>query len=214
MSDRAWETARIDDLDRVPVGEHGLEWRPVRRRFGIRAFGTNVYTSARAGGEIVEPHSEERLGHEEMYVVLRGHATFTLGDEELDAPVGTLVFIRDPSVRRQATAREPDTAVLAVGGKPGEPFEPSAWEATFAAAPLARQGHFDEATAIVRDELERRPDHPMLLFNLACFEALAGRKEEALEHLARAVELDPTMGEYATADSDLDSLRDDPRFPR
>jgi tetratricopeptide (TPR) repeat protein len=213
MSERGWESARIDELDRFPVGEHGLEWRPVRLRFGIQAFGTNAYTAAQAGGEVVEPHTEKRLGHEEMYVVVRGHAVFTLGGEELDAPAGTIVFIRDPSVHREARAVDGDTAVLAVGGKPGEAFEPSAWESTFLAAPLAREGRFDEAKAIVQEELERKPDHPMLLFNLACFEALAGEKDGALEHLRRAVELDSEMGEYAKTDTDFDSIRDDPRFP-
>ena len=43
-------------------------------------------------------------------------ATFTLGDETLDAPAGTIVFIRDPEVRRHARAEEPGTSVLAVGG--------------------------------------------------------------------------------------------------
>ena len=31
-----------------------------------------------------------------MYVVVRGRATFTLGDDEVDAPAGTIVFLRGP----------------------------------------------------------------------------------------------------------------------
>jgi hypothetical protein len=148
-----------------------------------------------------------------MYVVLRGHATFTLGDEEVDAPAGTIVYVRDPSVRRAATAVDADTAVLAVGGQPGEAFEPSAWESWFAAAPLVREGRAGEAAAMMREELEAQPDHPAVLFNTACFEALAGEREAALEHLARAVELDASFREYLASDADLDSIRDDPRFP-
>src|SRR5262249_59727393 len=40
-----YEVARLDDLDRIPVGERGLEWRPIRRRSGPAAFGTNPYSS-------------------------------------------------------------------------------------------------------------------------------------------------------------------------
>ena len=51
MSDR-YEVARLDDLDRIPVGERGLEWRPIRRRFGLEAFGLRLDDSqpVRIGG--------------------------------------------------------------------------------------------------------------------------------------------------------------------
>jgi hypothetical protein len=42
-------------------------------------------------------------------------------------------------------------------------------------------------------------------------EALLEEKDPALEHLAEAV-TNPRVREWAAADSDLDSLRDDPRF--
>ena len=73
-----------------------------RRAGYIRAFGMNAYSSSRAGGEIVEEHTEEQLGHEEVYVVVRGHATFHLDGDDVDAPTGTLVVLKDPSVKRQA----------------------------------------------------------------------------------------------------------------
>jgi tetratricopeptide (TPR) repeat protein len=211
MSDR-YEVTRLDDLDRIPVGETGLEWRPIRRRFGLEAFGINAYSSVHAGGEVVEEHTEEQLQHEEVYVVVRGHATFHLDGDDVDAPAGTLVILRDPSVRRGATAVDEDTLVLAVGGKPGEAFRPSAWESYFSAAPLAKEGRFDEAIALMLRDAEAHPDHPALLYNLACYEALADRRDDALAHLARAVELNPRFREYAEDDADFATLRDDPRF--
>ena len=90
-----YEVARLDELARIPV-EEGLEWRPIRRRFGIQAFGTNAYTSERVGAIVVEEHSE-RSGHEELYFVVSGRARFTVGEEEVDAPAGTIVFISDPT---------------------------------------------------------------------------------------------------------------------
>jgi tetratricopeptide (TPR) repeat protein len=211
MSDR-YEVTRLDDLDRISVGEKGLVWRPIRRRFGLEAFGINAYTSSQPGGEVVEEHSEEQLQHQEVYVVVRGHATFHLDGKDVDAPAGTLVVIRDPAVTRGATALAEDTLVLAVGGRPGEAFKPSAWESYFSAAPLARTGRFEEAIALMQRDAEAHPDHPALLYNLACYEALADRRDDALAHLARAVELNPRFREFAESDDDFASLRDDPRF--
>jgi Tetratricopeptide repeat len=207
-----FDVLRLDDLDRIAIGDTGLEWRPIRRPLGIRAFGTNAYSSSRVGGEIVEEHTEERLGHEEMYVVVRGHATFHLNGADIDAPAGTLVFLRDPTVRRAATAREPDTLVLAVGGKPGAPFEASAWESWFAVAPLVQEGRYDEAIAEMTADADEHGSHPGWLYNLARFEAHAGRRDDALEHLARAIEIDDWFAGIARGDENFASLRDDPRF--
>ena len=50
-------------------------------------------------------------------------------------------------------------------------------------------------------------------YNAACFEALAGETDAALDHLRRAVELDRReVRRYAPEDTDLDSIRDDPRY--
>jgi hypothetical protein len=64
--------AHIDELNAVEMPD-GFVWRPVRRHFGIQAFGTNVYSPG-GSGQIVEEHTESQLGHQEMYLVLRGRA--------------------------------------------------------------------------------------------------------------------------------------------
>jgi uncharacterized Ntn-hydrolase superfamily protein len=46
-----------------------------------------------------------------------------------------------------------------------------------------------------------------LLYNLACYESLAGRDEAALGHLRRALELQPALHEPAASDPDLDPIR-------
>ncbi len=46
-----------------------------------------------------------------------------------------------------------------------------------------------------------------LLYNLACYESLAGRDEAALGHLRRALELQPALHEPAARDPDLDPIR-------
>jgi tetratricopeptide (TPR) repeat protein len=203
-----WEVSSLDAIGSLP-GPGTLRWTPVRRHFGIGAFGVNAYTAQAAGQDVVEEHTEETLGHEELYVVLTGHATFTLDGEEVDAPAGTAVFLRDPKVKRAAVAREPGTTVLAIGGKPGEPYEPSAWEWYFAADPLIREARFDEAIAELEDGLAEKGENAAILYTLACAEALGGRREDAIAHARRAIELRPEFGPHAQTDEDLASIRDE-----
>ncbi len=128
--------AHIDELDRIELPE-GFAWRPVRRHFGIRAFGVNAYTPGESG-RVIEDHTEETLEHEEIYLVLRGRVRFAVGDDsgddEHELGPGQLIFIRDPSLGRGAVALTDDAAVLAIGGKPGEAFRVSAWEERFLAS--------------------------------------------------------------------------------
>jgi len=203
-----YNVTHLDELESIPVGDHGLTWRPIRSRFDIRAFGTNAYT-ADVGGEIVEEHTESTYRHEEMYVVVRGRATFTLDGENIDAPAGTIVHLPDPAVRRSAVAEEPGTTVLAVGAKPGEPYQPSAWELGFRAANMEPR----QAVAYVEEHMGEYPEMAATYYNLACFRALAGDPTGALDALERAAEMDAeSVRKWSENDSDLDSIRDDPRF--
>jgi uncharacterized Ntn-hydrolase superfamily protein len=68
------------------------------------------------------------------------------------------------------------------------------------------------AIAATQASLERFPDDPLLLYNLACYESLDGRREAALAHLGQALAADPAMRETARADSDFGSLAGDPSF--
>jgi hypothetical protein len=211
VNEQGWNIARIDELDAYPVDDEGLTWRPIRRHFDIRAFGTNAYTAEQAGQRVVEEHREQN-GHEELYVVLSGRATFTLEDEEHDAPAGTLVHCV-PGTLRGAVAAEPRTTVIGVGAKPGEIFTPSPWENVFVAFGHFRRGDVDGARAAMEDNVAKHPDVWQGHFNFACLEALAGDNEAALGHLERAAELEPEIvAEGAADDEDFDSLRDDPRF--
>ncbi len=206
-----YEVAHIDELESMPVNEGEFVWRPVRRRFGITAFGTNVYTGDK-GKRVIEAHSEQD-GHEEMDVVLRGHATFTLGEDEVDASPGTLVFVR-PGTRRGAVAAEDETAILAIGAKPGVVFEPSPWENIFVAFSYVDVGDYERAREAMREAVAGHPDAWQGYYNFACLEARAGDKEAALAHLLRAAELDADAARKAAEhDSDLDPIRNEPGFP-
>src|SRR3954451_17666295 len=115
-----WKALDLDAIEGVPWRGTELVWHPVRQALGTRIVGMGGYTAERAGQIVIEGHteSEDGMGHEEVYLVLRGRATFTLDGTELDAPAGTFVAVSDPSVHRRAVAAEPGTAVLALPGPP------------------------------------------------------------------------------------------------
>lgn len=50
------------------------------------------------------------------------------------------------------------------------------------------------------------------LYNLGCYNCVAGRREDALEYLDRAFQEDESIKEWARDDSDLDSLRNNKLF--
>ena len=81
-----WRRARISTRSSRSRSSNGtLLWRRLfRRTLDVGAFGINAYVARNAGDDVVEEHTERSLGHEEVYVVLSGRATFTLDDETLD----------------------------------------------------------------------------------------------------------------------------------
>ena len=208
MTDERFQVARLDDLERIP-----RFWLPIRRPFGIQAFGVNAWVADAAGDEIIGDHAE-LSGHEELYLVVRGSATFTVAGDEIDAPTGTIVFVRDPATRRKAAAREAGTTILTVGAKPGEPFRVSGWEAGAEMWPLDEAGDYEGARKILAEARERDPtEDPGLLYNLACMESLSGHHDDAIGHLREAVEAEERFRELAQSDSDLDAIRERPDFP-
>lgn len=202
----------IDELDRYPIeGQDGLTWRPVRRHFDIQAFGVNAYTAEEAGQRLVEEHREES-GHEELYVVIGGRARFVLDGESHDAPAGTLVHCTSGTLR-EAFAEEPGTTVLGIGAKPGEIFQPSGWEWTFAGMSLLAQGQEEAARREFVAGIEAYPDAWQGYYNLACAEARLGNRDKALDQLRRATEIDAeVVRRYAPDDEDFQSIKDDPEF--
>jgi tetratricopeptide (TPR) repeat protein len=200
---KGYETATIAGLAR----DDG--WSPVRRALGIEAFGVNAFTAAEAGAAVIQEH-DESSEHQELYVVVGGHVTFTVDGEEIDGPAGTLVFVRDHTLKRGAVAVEPGSTVLAVGAKPGEAFHPMSWEENAAEIlPLFGEGRYEEAKAALVQALDgREHDRGALLYNLGCAEARLGETEPALEHLAAAFAERPDLRELAATDEDLESVRD------
>ena len=208
-----FDAVALDVLERVTIGE--TQWRPIRSALGVTGFGVNAFSAASAGLELIEAHDEQSAGaggHDELYVVLTGHARFLIDGHELDAPPGMLVHVRRGATR-QAWATKVDTTALVVGGRPGEALPVAPFECWYAAEPAYQAGDYDEAIRIAFAGLVTWPEHHHILYQLACFYALAGRPEEAVEYLRRAVQSDDQVRSWARDDHDLDAVRDREDYP-
>jgi hypothetical protein len=196
----------LGELEKIPLAD--VVYRPIARAMGVSAFGINAYTGERPGDEVIEDHDEQGDGsghHEELYVVMTGHATFTLDGETVDAPAGTFVFAR-PEQRRAASAVAEETTILVIGGKPGTAGPPSPFEYWYRAEPAYRAKEYERANAIAAEGLEHHADNAPLQYQLGCYAARAGRLEDARAHVERAFELNPKAREWAVGDADLAGL--------
>ena len=212
MSVTTFSSLSLEDGFAAEEGER--RFVRIRRELGVQSFNINALRAVE-GEELIREHDEVGYGgdgHEKVWLVLSGHAVFTVDGEEVDAPAGTVVHVARPEAKRSAVAKEPGTTLLGLGGRPGEPYRLTPGEALADFWPHHEAGDYEAAAAVCRAVLEDYDGNGLALFNLACCEALLGRKDEAFAHLGEALEAAPGLRENAGTDTDLDSLRDDPRF--
>ena len=215
--EKGYVLASLDELESAPLiapgaTDDGRERFDVRRRVGITSFGVQAFR-APSEVDVIREHDETRFGEtgqEELYIVLNGAATFEIDGESVEARTGSLVHVQ-PTSKRKAVAKEAGTTILVVGGTPGKPYEPAPVEAGEAFAAYGN-ADYESAIATQRIVLDKRPDDPVAHFNAGCFAARAGRVDEAIDHVRRAVEINDRIKELVATDEDLDAIRDDPRF--
>jgi tetratricopeptide (TPR) repeat protein len=207
----AFSVARLEEIAEIDDGR--CPFRPVRHHFGIMTFGVNAMTARSEGDRLVTDHDEtDPDSGDELYVVTAGHAWFELNGETQDAPAGTFVYV-PPGTRRTAFAREAGTTVIAIGGGPvGQPYKPNGWELFTPLLPLFESGEYELGADRAQALLAEDPPYSAVYYNTACFESRAGRTDEALAHLQRAVELSPGLAELARDDDDLAPLREHAAF--
>ena len=213
----------VTSYDVISIGERAAEgdddrvYVRLRADLDIGAFGASASFQKKAGELVVTEHDEvgpASDGHEELYVVVQGRATFTVDGDEIDAPQGTVVFVRNPAAKRKAIAETDGTIVFAAGGRRGEAYR-------LAPGPSLREFHslhgekeIDGAMAVCREALETYPGNAFILYNVACLESLLGQPDDALATLATSVEGWPAYKDLAREDEDFASLREDPRFTK
>jgi Tfp pilus assembly protein PilF len=80
-------------------------------------------------------------------------------------------------------------------------------------AHLYESGEFGELADRLGEVVAEHPEYADLFYNLACCESLAGRTDDAIEHLRRSIELSPKRSRaLARDDSDFGAIRDEPAF--
>jgi hypothetical protein len=205
----------VAQLEEIAEVQGTTPFRPVRQHFGIMTFGVNTMTAHADGDRLIGEHEEdEPESGEELYVVISGHAWFEINGETQDAPAGTLVHV-PPGLKRTAFALTAGTTVLAVGGGPqGQPYQPSGWELFAPLFPLFESGEYELGAERAQELLIGDPPYSGVYYNTACFESQAGRIDDALIHLKRAVELLPALADRAREDEDFKPLRDRHEFAR
>jgi tetratricopeptide (TPR) repeat protein len=206
-----FSVARLDEIAEIDDGRS--PFRAVRHHFGITTFGVNAMTARSEGDRLINEHDEaEPDSSEELYIVLSGRAHFELDGQAQDAPMGTFIHV-PAGIKRTALASEADTTVLAIGaGPPGQPYEPNGWELFAPLFPLFASGDYEEGANRAQALIANDPPYGPVYYNTACFEARAGRTDDALVHLRRAVELSPSLADLARSDEDLAALREHAAF--
>ena len=81
-----FQLLRLDEIE--GYAEEGRpRWHMIRSVLGIESFGINAWRATAPGQEIIGEHDElggGAGGHEELYFVLSGRATFTVAGERVD----------------------------------------------------------------------------------------------------------------------------------
>lgn len=200
--------------EKFAEGDGERRYARIRRDLGVESFNVNAIRVLEAR-PLLNEHDETGPAadrHEKVWVVVSGHAVFTLDGEELDAPVGTVVYVRDPEVKRAAIAKEAGTTIIGIGGRPGQPYRATPGEAIQEFWPLYEAKDYEGALAVAKQGLVEYPGNALAHYNVACMKNLLGHPDAALENLRIAVEAWQDYKEHARGDDDFASLRHDPRF--
>jgi len=92
---------------------------------GVTAWGMNLL-SLPPNWDDYPDHDHVEDAQEEVYVVLEGSAKLTAGDESWELSRGTIVRV-GPKQKRKLHPGPEGVTVLAIGGTPGQAYEPPEW---------------------------------------------------------------------------------------
>lgn len=109
---------RTEDFEAI----FGGGFRRVRAGLGVTAFGMGVIDLP-ANFDRYPTHDQTHDGQEEVYTALSGRATLHVGGEEYELEPGVWARVGPSEKRRIVTGDEP-VRILAIGGTPGQAYEP------------------------------------------------------------------------------------------
>ena len=109
---------RFDELD-----SYAGQFLYAGKGLGVTAFGMNLEKLPPSWPDFPE-HDHAAAGQEEVYVVLEGTATLHADGETWELVPGTLARV-GPAQKRKIVPGPEGVTILALGGTPGKPYEPS-----------------------------------------------------------------------------------------
>jgi uncharacterized cupin superfamily protein len=109
---------RTEDFEAI----FGGGFRRVRAGLGVTSFGIAVMDLP-PNFKVYPEHDQSHDAQEEVYTVLSGSATLRVGGEEIDLEPGVWARVGPDEKRKLITGDEP-ARILAVGGTPGQVYEP------------------------------------------------------------------------------------------
>jgi tetratricopeptide (TPR) repeat protein len=158
-----------------------------------------------------------RQRREKRIAAAEGYLTLDLPEQalsELDAvpdpqeAAYMVSFLRGMALRqldRHEEAIEAFDVAAAINGKNIDLLLAQAWC-------FKRVGRLDRAIEVTEKAYQVSPKTALVLYNLACYLALAGRKNDALSWLGRALRVDASYARLIPDEHDFDSLRHDIDF--
>ena len=109
---------RTEDFEAI----FGGGFRRVRAGLGVTSFGIAVMDLP-PDFKVYPEHDQSHDAQEEVYTVLSGRVTLVVGGEEHELEPGMWARVGPDEKRKLVTGEEP-ARVLAVGGTPGQVYEP------------------------------------------------------------------------------------------
>ena len=192
--DRAMSEYTVVKIEEIEEIDDGREpFRPVRHHLGITSFGVNSWTGARGRRPDHQRARRGRAGRERGAVRRRQRAREVRARRRERGCPGRHARLREARLKRTAYAEEPNTTLLAIGGAPGRGVRARRLGALGAAQCRLSGGQVRRGRRPRPGARRGQPEYAGLLYNVACAESLAGRKEDAIEHLRRSLELSPAL---------------------
>jgi mannose-6-phosphate isomerase-like protein (cupin superfamily) len=124
---------RIEDFEAI----FGGGMRRARAGLGVTSFGMQIEELAPNMDQYPE-HDHTHDGMEEVYVVMKGSATLRAGGRDYELEPGVLARV-GPGEKRKIVAGEDGALILALGGVPGQVYEPPEFTKEGEPDPMAGQ---------------------------------------------------------------------------
>jgi quercetin dioxygenase-like cupin family protein len=124
---------KIDDMEAVYAGA----FKRARAELGVTSFGVQVMDIP-ANTDRYPEHDHSEDGQEEVYVTMRGSGEIEIDGERHPLDPETIVRV-GPGAKRKIWPGDEGIRVLALGGRPGAPYEAPELSQLGAPDPLAQQ---------------------------------------------------------------------------